>query len=193
MDNSDKKHEQTHESELLRSLKDRGDPFVAPEGFFQEQLGQIMERLEDEADEAAPSFGERPNEAFQTPEGYFERFPQRLMQQLPKQEAKALSMRRYIFPAAIAAAIAILVAFGWAGIKLEPADQFLAKGMAGFSENEMLAILDQENIEAELLLELMPDGAFIGPQFLIDEPLNDDLEALLDELDNSDLESFLLE
>ncbi|MFK7921834.1 MAG: hypothetical protein AB8H47_07745 [Bacteroidia bacterium] len=193
MDNSDKKHEQTQESELLRLLKDKGDPFVAPEGFFQEQFGQIMGQIEDEELEVSPSFGERQNEVFQAPEGYFEQFPQRLMQQLPKQEAKTVSMRQYLFPAAIAAAIAILIAFGWAGIKLEPTDQFLTEGMADFSATEMLAILDQENIEAELLLELMPEGSFLGPQSLIDEPLDNDLEALFDELDDSDLESLLLE
>ncbi|MEL7533226.1 MAG: hypothetical protein AAFN10_18080, partial [Bacteroidota bacterium] len=51
MDNSDKKHDEAHESELLRFLKDRGDPFTTPEGYFSEQLSQIMGQVKAEADQ----------------------------------------------------------------------------------------------------------------------------------------------
>lgn len=207
MDNSDKKHDEAHESELLRFLKDRGDPFSTPEGYFSEQLEQIMGKLkaEDEKDsvEESPSFGERSVEVFQTPRNYFEEFPKRMMAQLSAQEGKTISFKRFLFPAAIAAAIALLIAVGWSGIQVETNSQMFSEGISDFSESEMLALLEQEDLDADLLLELVPEDALFESEEMLafpeEEPIEDmdefdeELDALFDELDSSDLESLLLE
>ncbi|MEL7338980.1 MAG: hypothetical protein AAGM67_00735 [Bacteroidota bacterium] len=189
------KHEQTPESELLRSLKERGNPFEAPPQYFEQQSKRMMELLDEEPEEEIPSFGERLADPFEAPEGYFARSPKAIMEYIDEHEAPIRSMRRFVFPAAIAAAIALLIALGWmtgpeqSGFS-NPSDYF-GESISDFSEQEMLALLDQEDVELGVLLEMMPEESIL-PEETISEEEDEALDALFEELDHSELESILM-
>lgn len=192
------KHEQAPESELLRSLKERGDPFETPPEYFEEQSKKMMALLDEEED-PIPSFGERQADPFSTPAGYFERFPQALFAEIDAEEASVRSMRRYVFPVAIAAAMALLIALGWivstdqSGFNTSP--DYFSESISDFSEQEMLALLDQEDVELGLLLEMMPEQSILPEENFSDdfsEEEDEALDALFEELDPSDLESILM-
>ncbi|MEL6843203.1 MAG: hypothetical protein AAFP02_08305, partial [Bacteroidota bacterium] len=114
-------------------------------------------------------------------------------------ETPVRSLRRFAFPAAIAAAMALLIALGWMVSSdqsgFSKSQDYFSENISDFSEQEMLALLDQEDVELGVLLEMMPEQSILPEESFSDdfsEEEDEALDALFEELDPSDLESLLM-
>lgn len=173
---------------LLGSLKDAGSPFQLPEGYFEDFAARLQSEQEEQTLMAQlPGLQSSGKESvFQVPEGYFDQLPQRMQQKTgvsKAPDARTRPLRYYRWPMAIAASFALLMALGlWQQNKIEKSgDPF-----AGFSEGEMLEVLELQDLETDDLLAMLDGDDLVDAGFY--EELDDaEIESLLEGMDADEL------
>ncbi|MEO1451057.1 MAG: hypothetical protein AAFV07_16120 [Bacteroidota bacterium] len=171
--------------------------FKAPEGYFTDFSARLQARIQVEAQPETSdpilSQGNRGN-IYQAPEGYFSRFPDKIMALIRQAESatKIRSLNWYERPAvqwAVAATITLFVVVG-IGLSQRPTNA----GFDDFSTDELLAMVESEQVETDLIMEIMDPLDIPGsPEAEINVQDQEDIEAILEEVDIEDLEAVLLE
>ncbi|MEM9935614.1 MAG: hypothetical protein AAF824_18455 [Bacteroidota bacterium] len=163
---------------------------VPPEEYFEAQLTEINDQLEEEELVGPMSvLGKvEKNRTVSVPEGYFNQFPNTLHFADENEKGKILLFQRRPLQwiAGLAAAIILLITGIWGLPYLQP-----SSGMADLSQDELLAMIELEEYDSDDILEVLGEDAMPFSVELLEENLSPDTEidqVILDEIDLSELD-----
>lgn len=187
-------NEELSETPLLHSLK-KSSFFEEPAGYFDQLPGILSDRLnEQDPVEAAPVLGslERKH-IFRVPQGYFEALPGQIRKRIREQQAPRTIVRN-LWASALqpqhalsVAAVVLLFVLGVWVMPREAAYVPQAKTQQ-FTSEELLAMVDVDEIDTEMLVEILGEESINGLDLLKDWDMpEEDMDDLLDQIDFDDL------